>query len=281
MGVLLTLKITIIYLTWTQFDAYGSENPADRSNILFSKSEDQGESWSPAIAINQISGDCLDDDQTTEGAVPAVGPNGAIYVAWSLNDSIYFDRSFDEGVTWMDQDLVVSTQPQGWDQHVPGVGRANGLPITLCDLSQGPHRGRIYVNWSDQRSGTHNTDIWIAYSDDEGTSWSQPIRVNDDKGKAHQFFPWAVVDQSTGFLYVVYYDRRGTSGTTTNVYLATSKDGGLTFYNQRINEHSFECTKQVFFGDYNNIAAVNGRIRPIWTQVDGLDLSIWTALIDE
>ena len=94
------------------------------------------------------------------------------------------------------------------------------------------------------------------------------------------FFPWATIDQSTGYLYVVYYDRRKTSGTTTNVYLAVSKDGGQTFQNQRINERSFDGNTQVFFGDYNNIVAVDGKVRPIWTQVEGLDLSIWTALID-
>ena len=269
-----------IYMTWTQFDAYGSDNPEDRSNILFSKSEDEGASWSPAIQINQFSGDCIDDDQTTEGAVPAVGPDGSIYVAWALNDTLYFDRSTDQGETWLQEDLIVSDQPQGWDQKIPGVGRANGLPITLCDLSQGPNRGRIYVNWSDQRSGENDTDIWLAYSDDQGLTWSSPKRVNDDRGKAHQFFPWATIDQSTGHLYIVYYDRRKTSGTTTNVYLAISKDGGQTFQNQRINEKSFEGNTQVFFGDYNNIVAVDGKVRPIWTQVDGLDLSIWTALID-
>jgi prepilin-type processing-associated H-X9-DG protein len=36
----------------------------------------------------------------------------------------------------------------------------------------------------------------------------------------------------------------------------------------------------VFFGDYNNITAVDGHVRPIWTrEVDGV-LSVWTALLD-
>jgi len=36
----------------------------------------------------------------------------------------------------------------------------------------------------------------------------------------------------------------------------------------------------VFFGDYTNITAHNGRIRPIWARADGVSMSIWTAIID-
>jgi len=34
-----------IYVTWTQFDSYGSSSPSDFSNIHFSKSTDGGETW--------------------------------------------------------------------------------------------------------------------------------------------------------------------------------------------------------------------------------------------
>lgn len=270
-----------IYLTWTQFDQYGSEDPDHFSNILFSKSTDEGLNWSDAVRINQLSGDCLDDDQTTEGAVPAVGPNGEIYVSWSYNEKIYFDRSTDKGGSWMNDDVVIADQPGGWDQQIPGLGRANGLPVTICDLSDGPHRGTIYVNWSDQSAGEDDTDIWVASSIDGGISWSEPVKVNDDAPGHHQFFPWAAVDQTTGYLYVVFYDRRNFEDGSTEVYLATSKDGGKTFENEKISERPFKPNQDIFFGDYNNIVAHQGSVRPIWTQIDGQELSIWTALIEK
>ena len=34
-------------------------------------------------------------------------------------------------------------------------------------------------------------------------------------------------------------------------------------------------------GDYSNISAVNGMIRPIWMAYDGNLLSIWTAIVTE
>jgi len=270
-----------IYLTWTEFDLYESKAPGDSSRILFSRSTDKGDTWSEAVAISQIEGNCLDDDGTTEGAVPAVGPNGEVYVAWSVNEQIYFDRSTDGGKTWMEQDKLAAKQPGGWVYDIPGLGRANGLPITLCDLSEGPHRGTIYVNYSDQRNGEDDTDIWLVKSTDAGDSWSEPIRVNDDAAGKHQFFNWATVDPATGTLYVVYYDRRAHEGNQTDVYLAYSTDGGETFTNIKINESTFEPTAGVFFGDYNHISAEGGRVRPIWTQMDGNGLlSIWTALIE-
>ncbi len=270
-----------IYLTWTQFDVYGSEDPEHFSNILFSKSTDDGLNWTPAIQINQFSGDCLDDDDTTEGAVPAVGPNGEIYVSWAYNEKIYFDRSEDYGATWMERDIIITDQPGGWEHQLPEIGRVNGLPITLCDLSDGPNRGAVYVNWSDQRAGDSNTDIWIASSKDGGFTWSAPIKVNNDQSGNHQFFPWATIDQTTGHIYVVFYDRRNFDDHTTEVYLATSTDGGKSFVNEKISENPFKTNGDLFFGDYNNIVAHQGSIRPIWTQVDGQTLSIWTAIIEK
>ena len=268
-----------IYLTWTQFDKYNSKDPKDKSNILFSRSTDQGRSWNTPVRINQFTGDCLDDDNTTEGAVPAVGPNGEIYVTWSLNNKLYFDKSLDGGQTWMSEDLMIAEQPEGWAIDIPGIGRANGFPVTTCDVSNGPHRGTIYVNWSDQRNGKNNTDIWLMKSTDQGKTWSEPKKVNDDTKKRHQFFNWMTVDPVTGYVYVVFYDRREYKDERTDVYLAYSKDGGETFKNVKISETPFVAGEGIFFGDYNNISAYNGMVRPIWTRADGKTLSIWTALI--
>lgn len=133
-----------LYMAWTEFDIYGSSNPADSSRILFSRSTDGGTTWSLPMKISDRSGDCIDDDNTVEGAVPAVGPNGEVYTAWSGPIGIMFDRSFDGGVTF-GIDIFVSSQPGGWAFNIPGISRCNGLPITACDVSSSPYRGTVYV----------------------------------------------------------------------------------------------------------------------------------------
>lgn len=269
-----------LYMSWTEFDSYGSTNPADSSRILFSRSTNQGESWSAPIRISDRSGDCRDGDNTVEGAVPAVGPNGEVYIAWAGPLGLMIDKSTDGGVTF-GTDAFVSTQPGGWDFGIPGIYRCNGLPITACDVSNSPYRGTIYVNWSDQRNGLSDTDVFLSKSTDGGATWSQAKRVNDDVAAAHQFFNWMTIDQTTGYLYCVFYDRRGTAGSATHVYVARSTDGGETFSNYRVSQSSFTPTSSIFFGDYTNIAAHNGKIYPIWMRLDGSALSVWMASITD
>ena len=269
-----------LYATWTQFDVYGSKDKKDSTVILFSQSNAKAKKWSTPMRINQKAGDCLDGDNTVEGAVPSAGPNGEIYVAWAMGKDIWFDRSLDGGKTWLANDIRAAKILAGWDQSIPGIGRANGMPVTCTDLSDGPHRGRIYINWTDQTENEKDTDVFVAYSDDKGDTWSQPIRVNNDPPGAHQFFTWMSVDPQTGGVHIVFYDRRGLSGNTTNVVVASSFDGGSTFENRIVSETPFEPSGNVFFGDYNNISAVGGIVRPIWTRNDKGRLSVWTALLN-
>jgi len=271
-----------VYTTWTQFDKYGSSDPNHKSNIMFSTSTDGGQTWfSPATKINETSGDCIDSDNTVEGAVPCMGPQNQIYVSWAGPDGLVFDKSIDGGAMFLDNDIFVSTIPGGWDYDIPGISRCNGLPITDCDISGGTHDGTIYINWSDQRNGADNTDIWLAKSTDQGDTWSAPIRVNNDTTQTHQFLTWMDIDQSTGYLYFVFYDRHRYTDSQTDVTLAISKDGGQTFENYIISESPFVPTTQVFFGDYTNISVQDGIVRPIWARFDLTNyMSIWTALIN-
>jgi len=230
--------------------------------------------------LSQHEGNCLDSDDTTEGAVPDVGPDGQIYVAWAFNEYIIFDKSYDKGETWLKEDIIVADQPGGWNINIPGLSRTNGMPITRVDRTNGPNRGTIYINWSDQRNGENDTDIWLIKSTDEGQTWSKPIRVNDDAPGKQQFLSWMDIDQSTGYIHIVFYDRRAHENNATDVYVATSKDGGQTFENIKVNGQPFTPTPEIFFGDYNDISAVNGQVRPIWTELKGRVLSVWTALME-
>jgi hypothetical protein len=269
-----------IYVTWTEFDNYGSPSPADSSHILFSRSTDGGISWTPALRLDQRGGDCIDDDNTVEGAVPSVGPNGEVYVAWAGPLGLVFDKSLDAGNTWMANDKIVTAIPGGWSFDISGIYRANGLPVTVCDTSHGTHRGNIYINWTDQRNGGTDTDVWLVKSGDGGNTWTAPVRVNNDVAGKQQFFTWMSIDQSNGYLYFVYYDRRAYPDDQTDVYMARSIDGGLTFQNFKVSNSPFVPASGIFFGDYTNLSVIRGIIRPVWTRLDAGQLSVWTALVD-
>ena len=275
---------------WTQFDQYDSPLASDSSIILCSTSNRQAKIWTKPVRVNALAGDCLDGDWTVEGAVPDIAADGTIYVAWAHADTIWMDRSADGGITWLQKDLRVAQIAGGWDCAVRGFNRANGMPVTRVDRSNGLHQGRIYVNWTDNRNGPDDQDVWVVYSDDGGETWTAPIRVNNDPPGAQQFFTWMAVDDVTGFVHIVYYDRRQAAAKypnpsvkaswDTEVYVASSIDGGVSWHNQRVSEKPFRPQEKMFFGDYNNISAYDGHVRPIWTRNDNGILSIWTAVLD-
>ena len=79
-----------IYVAWDR------ATPGNKKQILLGRSSDHGSSFQ----ISQVN--------TTLGAsgpfaaVPFVGPNGEVYVAWNdfIQNVIAFNRSFDGGATW-------------------------------------------------------------------------------------------------------------------------------------------------------------------------------------
>lgn len=257
-----------LYVAWTRFDIYGSHNPAHRSHVMISRSRDGGRTFSTPLEISDETGDARDSDNTVEGAVPVSGPNGEVYLAWAGPKGLVFDRSTDGGWTF-GTDVLITSTPGGWDLPVTGLERHNGMPVTAVDLSEGPNKGTIYVNWIDERHG--DPDVFVAASKDAGRTWSQPVRVNDDpKGEA-QMFTWLAVDPVDGALNLVFHDRRGgATGTLTGVTMARSVDGGNTFVNYPLAEPLFDCcSASSFFGDYNGIDAYGGRVVAVFPVLTG------------
>jgi hypothetical protein len=274
-----------IYCTWTQFDKYLNSTNLDSTHILFGRSTDGGLTWTEVKRINKRGGTCVDGDYAVEGAVPTAGPNGYIYVAWSgpnaVNDfKIFVDRSTDGGVTWLNEDIIAANQVGGWDMTIPGINRCNGMPIIVADQSGGPYNGYIHLVYADQTNGTTDTDIWYIRSTNNGLNWSTPYKVNDDAPGRHQFFPWMTVDQVTGHIYSVFYDRRNYTDNQTDVYIAKSTNGGTNWINERVSTSPFTPSSGVFIGDYICISAHNGIVRPIWTRMVSGTTSAWTAIID-
>lgn len=270
-----------IYVTWTQFDKYGSEDPEDKSNIFFSSSTNGGKKWSEPVRLNNLSGNCLDNDLSTEGAIPAVDHNGKIYVTWAYNNKLYLDRSYDNGKTWLRNDIELMDQPGGSAYNIPGLQRSNGMPVLISDNSQTKLRGMLHLSWSDQINGEHDTDIWFSSSYSGGDLWTGRTRVNDDAPGKHQFMSWMAQDVRSGYIYIVFYDRRNYDDNRTDVYLAYSKNGGKSFTNIKISESPFIPDEDHSFGDYINIDAYNGTIVPVWTRMDNGKTKIITTVIKQ
>jgi PKD repeat protein len=247
-----------VYVTWTNF-AYGTP-------IYFSRSTDGGATFSSPFRISDSEYD------SNQGSLPVVGPDGVLYVAW-LNyypSSIRMVKSTNGGSSFGTPFEVAAVDEI--PSPLPGGDfRDNSFPTMAID----PNNGNIYVAWSDYRNG--DADIYFTRSTNDGSTWSTPIRINDDPlgNDAHQFFPWMDVAPN-GKLYLSWFDSRNdptplVSPLLYDEYAAASTDGGLTFsLNQRISEVTSDSSiggfTTPFIGDYSGLAVTNDFIFPAWVD---------------
>jgi hypothetical protein len=255
-----------IYVAWTRFDVYGSKEPAHHSHIYLARSRDNGRSFAPPARVSTEPGNCQDNSDTVEGAVPSVGAKGEVYLAWGGPKGIVFTSSTDGGWTFA-KEKKITDQPGGWNVAAPGMPRHNGMPVTGVDHSTGPHRGSIYVNWIDKRN--KDLDVFVMHSRDQGNVWSDPIRVNDDplgNGK-DQLFTWMAVDPLDGAVNVIFYDRRDQDGHLQTLTMARSIDGGKSFVNHPVKQPPFAVEGRPFMGDYIGIDARGGRVVACYPHV--------------
>jgi len=267
--------------------AGNAPNPEGGGGIFVTKSVDGGASFSGLIPVTTAK-------TSGFGPVPVVVPDGELYLAWTKfpppgsTNTTYFNRSLDGGRTWLSKDIAVSKVPLG--TLFPNYVVNGGFPVfpivaTAVDRSNGPFRGRIYLVWVDARFGS--LDIVLSSSSDRGTTWTSPIRVNDDAtgNQADQFLPWVNVD-SVGAVHVTFLDRRGdASNLNYAMFLATSTNGGVSFGpNTKVSDGQFPpgawpSAASPFIGDYNGADIGGGRIHPVWADARNGTLDIFSQSI--
>jgi PKD repeat protein len=256
-----------VYVTWTRF---ASDYP-----IYFSRSTDGGASFSAGVKISDAS------LNSCQGSIPVVGPNGEIYVAWLNYDTsaIRLTKSLDGGLTFSTPVKVadISEIPS----PLPGGSfRNDSFPSMAVD----PTNGYVYVVWSDYRNG--DADIYFTRSTDGGTTWSTPLRINDDTlgNDFHQFFPW-IATSPNGKVYASWFDSRNDPNPYQqpfiyDEYAVASTDHGATFGpNVRISEVSSDASIGFggqFIGDYSSLAATSNFIFPAWVDTRRSNQDIFT-----
>ena len=266
-----------IYLTWTQLEK-GTDGEC-KSVIMLSTSGN-GKKWSRPVEIYR-GGSCVAGDEMAMGTMPATTDDKKVYVSWSSQGKIFVDRSFDGGSLWLSNDIFATDQPGGWDFKISGHDRSNGLPILISDRSKTERKGLLYMVWSDQRSGADDTDVWFMRSNNFGDYWSTPTKVGNTAKNKHQYMPALTIANSTGIIYILFYDRGEYDDARTDVYLAFSGDAGLNFKTVKVSEKPFIPEEQNAFGNHLHISAHKGIVVPVWTRIDDGKTSTMTTVINQ
>jgi hypothetical protein len=222
----------------------------------------------------------------------AVGPDGRVMV-------IYQDQTNGQGgshiYTALDPDglgtsgfarprLLARSRVGGFDYIAAQSHRSVDAESSLAwDRSGGQHNGRVYAIWTQETPNeSDNMDIMFQSSDDNGTTWSAAVKLNDDATANSQFNPAIALDQTTGNVAVSWYDARAdlgvggagdTDGVPNNdvqIWATYSKDGGATFApNLQVSQGTSNVNgAESFFdyGDYTHAAFESGTFYPAWSD---------------
>jgi hypothetical protein len=221
----------------------------------------------------------------------AIGPAGQVMQACNLGESgqgggkirINVDPDGVGPATFGDAIFVTATHVGGFDFIAPQPDRSVDAEAGLAwDRSGGPHNGRVYLVYTkEEKNESDDTNIYVRYSDDNGTTWSDGVRVNDDQGVNSQFMPKISLDQTTGQLAVVWYDSRadlgtGSAGDTDGVpntdaqfWGAFSSDGMTFTANRQISagtSNSHVSGNHIDYGDYDGLSFYGGVAHPSWSD---------------
>lgn len=113
---------------------------------------------------------------------------------------------------------------------------------------------RLYATWDGGRGDQR--DVFLARSDDGGLTWSRPVQVA--RRPRTQNLP-AVDVAPDGRVDVVFYDRsREPDDVTTEVSVASSWDGGLSFTMVTASDRSFDSG--IGFGSAQGIPVLGSRL---------------------
>jgi hypothetical protein len=180
--------------------------------------------------------------------------------------------------------LVAHSRVGGFDPIPAQPDRTiDAEPSLAWDRSGGAYNGRVYLVWAtNPPNQKDNTDIVLQHSDDDGATWSPPVKLNDDHTINSQYDPAIALDQTTGDVAVSWYDTRsdlgaGGAGDTNGIpnddfqiWATDSTDGGTTFaQNFRVSAGTSNATDaNTFFdvGDYTHAAFVRGTFWPVWSD---------------
>jgi hypothetical protein len=163
--------------------------------------------WSPPQTLPTIPGHPFDSY-----LLPHVAPDGTVYATVTnnpvskdyLNNSIYLISSRDGGVTWQGPTLVapsVLSPTYRNTTFTEGIVNSFGLGTTAVN-----GHWPLYVAYENEDSDGFSR-VYVTGSLDGGSTWSEPIRVNDGPDDVEALQPRVEVAPN-GTVAVVFYDRR-------------------------------------------------------------------------
>jgi hypothetical protein len=275
-----------VYAAWVQLAA-PSEQGFPRDPMLFARSTDHGKTFSRPIPVSKLVHPRFPD--------LAVGPDGALYVAFRSGDTLWAARSEDGGRSFQVPVQVAGAFVPFDSSHFSGgSGEDCGVGPFRCksrlifsrfdtQAAVTADRSGVHVVWN-ERIGTGQSKLMFSSSPD-GAVWS-PARQIDHVPVGHQY--WPDIAAGGGVVTVVFHDSRrdpayapnlppgvrkngSNPGGAVDVYVAQSENGGGTWTERRVTTRLSNFNYLVpgripFWGDYIYVSAAGRTVQVAWTD---------------
>jgi hypothetical protein len=198
-----------VYVTWPDW-----RNASNSRDIYFQHSADNGATW----LATDVKLDSSTAGQSRDPQIACTGQN--VYVAWydsrndgnDINSDVYFNRSTNNGGTWLATDVRLDT-------NTAGAADSGNVRIACATTN-------VCVVWQDMRNGA--SDIYLNHSADSGATWlGTDVRINTPPTNT-RFAQNPSIAMDGSKVYVGWNEER-TTVDKHDVYMNRSTDGGATW----------------------------------------------------
>ncbi|MHC4219794.1 MAG: sialidase family protein [Planctomycetota bacterium] len=256
----------------------------------FSRSPDFGVTWE-----NPVEYDPVEEFAQPVFGLTTVGPDGSVYVAGTRNDgsndTFWVVRSsnaqFAAQTPTFDQITLIDMGGSLELGEAPNPAGLLGQVNIDVDESGGPFHGRVYVLASINPPGPDPLDVHLIYSDDNGVTFTSPIRINDDPffTSVWQWFGQMSVAPN-GRIDVVWNDTRNSGvDNISQLFYSFSTDGGATWSVNEPISGSFNShlgwPQQNKLGDYYHLKSDKVGAHLAWAATFNFEQDVYYLRIGE
>jgi hypothetical protein len=249
-----------------------------------------GQSWREVNLPNAPTVGCFD-------IMTASAPDGRIYVSEPVIGANFGLGLGSSASTAKGSIKMFSTTDEGKTWEGPGdvaCPMAEDHPRIVVDDSDGPHRGRLYIEWNEVYDSVlkNRFNMFLQYSDDHGKTFNDAILVATAVAKGGKLVATEPVVLSDGTLLVTYYQYFNPLSDPKNdaepFYIVRSTDGAKTLsdpvkvftvgssawrYLRGDFAHAF--TLPIVTADTSKLSRFRDQIYVVWQDVSQGEADIW------